>query len=61
MAKRIYMLFQGRESWIAVNEKWWAKYFEELTQVQAKELNKIWISAELENSLREICKPKLLS
>jgi len=34
-----------------VNEKWWAKYFEELTQVQAEELNKIWISTELENSL----------
>jgi len=33
MAKRIYMLFRGREPWIAVNEKWWAKYFEELTQV----------------------------
>src|SRR6266540_5631441 len=51
MAKRIYTLFQGRESWITVNEKWWAKYFEELTQVQVEELNKIWISTELENSL----------
>ena len=51
MAKRIYMLFREREPWIAVNEKWRAKYFEELTQVQAKELNKIWISTELENSL----------
>ena len=50
-AKRIYTLFRGREPWIAVNEKWWAKYFEELTQVQAEELNKIWISTELENSL----------
>ncbi len=36
-----------------MNEKWRAKYFEELTQVQAEELNKIWISMELENSLRE--------
>ncbi len=51
MAKRTYTLFQSRESWIAVNEKWRAKYFEKLTQVQAKELNKIWISTELENSL----------
>ena len=51
MAKRVYTLFRGRESWIAINEKWWAKYFEELTQVQAEELNKIWISMELENSL----------
>jgi len=34
-----------------VNEKWRAKYFEELTQVQAEELNKIWILTELENSL----------
>ena len=33
MAKRVYTLFRERESWIAVNEKWWAKYFEELTQV----------------------------
>jgi len=33
MVKRIYMLFQGREFWIVVNEKWQAKYFEELTQV----------------------------
>src|SRR6266498_886240 len=53
MAKRIYMLFRGREPWIAVNEKWQAKYFEELTQVQAEELHKIWISTELENSLGE--------
>ena len=52
MAKRVYTLFRGREPWIAVNEKWRAKYFEELTQVQAEELNKIWISIELENSLR---------
>ncbi len=51
MAKQVYTLFQRRESWIAVNEKWRAKYFEELTQVQAEELNKIWISTELENSL----------
>ena len=53
MAKRIITLFRGREPWIAVNEKWRAKYFEELTQVQAEELNKIWISTELENSLGE--------
>ena len=52
MAKRVYTLFREREPWIAVNEKWRAKYFEELTQVQAEELNKIWISTELENSLR---------
>src|SRR6266542_6033180 len=51
MAKRVYTLFRGREPWIAVNEKWRAKYFEELTQVQAEELNKIWILTELENSL----------
>ena len=51
MAKRVYMLFQGREPQIAVNEKWRAKYFEELTQVQAEELNKVWISTELKNSL----------
>src|SRR6266498_1611721 len=53
MAKRVYTLFQGREPWIAVNKKWQAKYFEELTQVQAEKLNKIWISTELENSLGE--------
>src|SRR6266545_1628686 len=41
MAKRVYTLFRGREPWIAVNEKWQVKYFEELTQVQAEELNKI--------------------
>src|SRR6266536_1688614 len=51
MAKRVYTLFRGREPWVAVNEKWRAKYFEELTQVQAEELNVIWISTELENSL----------
>ena len=51
MAKRVYTLFRGREPWIAVNEKWRAKYFEKLTQVQAEELNKIWISTELKNSL----------
>src|SRR6266545_7112431 len=51
MVKRVYTLFQGREPWIAVNEKWRAKYFEELTQVQAEELNKVWILTELENSL----------
>jgi len=36
-----------------VNEKWWAKYFKELIQVQAEELNKVWISIELKNSLGE--------
>src|SRR6266498_264420 len=51
MAKRVYTLFQGREPWIAVNEKWRAKYFEELTQVQAEGLNEVWISTELKNSL----------
>src|SRR6266511_3650593 len=50
-AKRVYTLFRGREPWIVINEKWRAKYFEELTQVQAEELNIIWISTELENSL----------
>ena len=53
IAKRIYTLFQGREPWIVVNEKWWAKYFKELIQVQAEELNKVWISTELKNSLGE--------
>ncbi len=33
MAKRVYTLFWDREAWIAVNEKWRAKYFEKLTQV----------------------------
>ena len=61
LAKRIYTVFKGREPWIPVNEKWRAKYFEEMTQVQAEELNKIWISTELKNSLGEICGPKLLS
>ena len=51
MAKRVYTIFQEREPWIVVNEKWQVKYFEELTQVQAEELNVIWISTELENSL----------
>src|SRR6266508_4370279 len=51
MAKRVYTLFRGREPWIAVNEKWRAKNFEELTQVQAKELNIIWITKDLEYSL----------
>ena len=60
MAKRVYTLFRGREPWIAINEKWRAKYFKELTQVQAEELNGIWISTELENSLGKICGPKLL-
>src|SRR6266511_4390534 len=51
MAKRVYTLFRRKEPWIAINEKWRVKYFEELTQVQAEELNKIWISTELKNSL----------
>ncbi len=45
------MLFRGRKAWIVVNEKWRAKYFKELTQVQAEELNRIWLSTELEDSL----------
>src|SRR6266498_670561 len=51
LAKRIYMVFRGREPWIPTNKSWWAKYFEELTQVQAKELNNIWISMKFEESL----------
>src|SRR6266498_908043 len=51
LAKRVYTVFRGREPWIAVNESWRAKYFEEITQVQAEELNNIWISTELEESL----------
>ncbi len=53
------MLFQGREPWITINEKWQAKYFEELIQIQAEELNKIWISIELKNNLGKICGSKL--
>src|SRR6266536_1297702 len=51
LARRVYTVFRGREPWIAVSESWRAKYFEEITQVQAEELNKIWISTELEDSL----------
>src|SRR6266545_3624192 len=51
LAKRVYTVFRGREPWIAVSESWRAKYFEEITQVQAEELNNIWISTELEESL----------
>src|SRR6266540_1911907 len=51
LAKRVYTVFRGREPWIAVNESWRAKYFEEITQVQAEELSNIWISTELEESL----------
>src|SRR6266498_3831015 len=51
LAKRIYMVFKGRKPWISVNENWQTKYFEEMTQVQAEELNNIWISMELEESL----------
>src|SRR6266540_280475 len=51
LAKRVYTVFRGREPWIAVNESWRAKYFEEITQVQAEELNNIWISTKLEESL----------
>ena len=36
-----------------MNKSWWAKYFEKLTQVQAEELNNIWISTELKESLGE--------
>src|SRR6266540_2692836 len=51
LAKRIYTVFRGREPWIAVNENWRAKYFEKMTQVQAEELNNVWISTEFEESL----------
>jgi len=34
-----------------MNKSWRAKYFEEITQVQAKELNNIWISTELKEDL----------
>src|SRR6266542_541209 len=51
LAKRVYTVFRGREPWIDVNESWLEKYFEEMTQVQAEELNNIWISTELEESL----------
>src|SRR6266545_3772889 len=51
LAKRVYTVFRGREPWIPVNENWRAKYFKEMTQVQAEELNSIWISTELEESL----------
>src|SRR6266542_4297379 len=51
LAKRVYTVFRGREPWIPVNESWRAKYFEEMTQVQAEELSNIWISTELEESL----------
>src|SRR6266545_4021342 len=55
LAKRIYTVFREREPWIPVNENWRVKYFEKMTQVQAEELNNIWISTELEESLGEIC------
>src|SRR6266540_2661600 len=51
LARRIFMMFRGREPWIPVNESWRAKYFEKMTQVQAEEMNNIWISTELEESL----------
>src|SRR6266498_2288372 len=51
LTRRVYMVFRGREPWIPVNESWRAKYFEEITQVQAKELNNIWILIILEESL----------
>jgi len=51
LAKKVYIVFRGRESWIPVNENWRAKYFKEITQVQAEKLNNIWISTELEESL----------
>src|SRR6266498_5440841 len=55
LAKRIFIVFRGREPWIPVNENWQAKYFEKITQVQAKKLNNLWILTELEESLGEIC------
>ena len=51
LAKRVYAVFRGREPWIPASENWRAKYFEEMTQVQVEELNNIWISTELEESL----------
>src|SRR6266498_6072637 len=33
LAKRVYMVFRGRESWIPVNENWRAKYFKKMTQI----------------------------
>src|SRR6266542_572583 len=41
LARRIYTVFRGRELWIPANENWRAKYFEEMTQVQAEKLNNI--------------------
>src|SRR6266540_3353576 len=41
LVKRVYMVCKRREFWISVNEKWRAKYFEEITQVQVEELNNI--------------------
>ena len=51
LVKRIYTIFRRREPWIPVNENWRAKYFEKITQVQAEELNNIWILTELKESL----------
>ena len=51
LARKLYMVFRGREPWIPVNENWQAKYFEEITQVQTEELYNVWISTELEESL----------
>src|SRR6266540_2870730 len=51
LVKRIYTVFRGRELWIPVSENWWVKYFKEMTQVQAEELNNIWVSTELKESL----------
>ena len=39
LAKKIYIVFKGREPWIPTNEGWRAKYFEKLTQVQVEKLN----------------------
>ena len=52
LAKRVYMVFRKREPWISTSESWRAKYFEKIIQVQAKELNNIWILMKLEESLR---------
>ncbi len=41
LAKKVYLVFKGRELWILVNENWQAKYFEEIIQVQVEELNSI--------------------
>ena len=31
LAKRVYMVFRGREFWISTSESWQVKYFEKIT------------------------------